>query len=71
VAGEGLSGVKRRTVQWTYTVIDESDDDDVEFTDASSPSFLTELDEDDVDGDVPDQPDPIIIGFKPSNNKEP
>lgn len=55
--------MKRRTVQWTYTVIDESDDDDVEFTDASAPSFLTELDEDDVDGDVPDQPDPII-GFK-------
>lgn len=57
--------MKRRTVQWTYTVIDESDEDDVEFTDASAPSFLLDLDEDDVDGDVPDQPDPII-GFRPT-----
>jgi hypothetical protein len=62
--------VKRRTVRYIHEVIEETDDEAFEFTDASTPSFLTELDEDDIDADVPDQPDPVI-GFRRTENKEP
>lgn len=68
--------MKRRTRRWVYEVIDETDDDALEFTDASAPSFLTDIDDDDEDdmddySSTPDTPDPITIGFRRSENKEP
>lgn len=67
--------VRHHLTRYVYEVIEETDDDELEFTDASAPSFLTELDEDDVDIDdidhAPDRPDEIVIGFRRNENKEP
>lgn len=53
----------------------DADGEALEFTDASAPTFLTDIDdgdEDDMDeySSTPDVPDPVI-GFRRSDNKEP
>ena len=67
--------MRRKITRYIYEVIIESDDDELEFTDASSPTFLVEQDEDDEDdmdeySSAPDMPD-VVIGFRASEKKEP